>query len=72
MKELLTVTVCGLLQIDVQADPNDPSDVLDSVYLVLNNLNVSLSAFELDCQPQVFTNALDKSDLSWEPVDSEE
>lgn len=72
MKQLLSVTVCGLLQLDVKADPTDTSDVLDATYHKLKDFNVDLDACELDYQPQIFAEGLDKSDITWTRIDEDE
>ena len=65
MNQNLVVTIRGLVQLDIQADPNYPQTVLDAVHHVVNEFNVDVTGSPSGIQI-INDDNIALSDLSWE------
>ena len=60
----ISVTVCGILQVDVNVkDPEDNSEVLGATIQTITALNETLASQHTNICPILFTGGLDISDL---------
>jgi len=65
MNKNLVVTIRGLVQLDIQSDPDHPQTVLDAVHSVINDFNVDITGSPNGIQVINFDN-ITLADLVWE------